>query len=160
MKHFTLSELTRSETARKLGLDNTPSAAHSANLEMLVAQLLDPLREAWAVRCANEQWGTPAMTVTSGYRGQALNKAVGGAAASAHCVGFAADLVPANGRLAEFKGFCRDWLKGKAFDQMISEDENAAGVPRWIHLGYKNKQGGQRRQLLSMVCGKYQPLTA
>ena len=160
MKHFSLSELTRSETARKLGLGNTPSAEHAANLEMLVAQLLDPLREAWAVRCANEQWGTPALNVTSGYRGPELNKAVGGTATSAHCVGYAADLVPANGRLAEFKAFCRDWLRGKPFDQMISEDENAAGVPRWIHIGYKNQQGGQRRQLLSMIGGKYQTLTA
>ncbi len=153
-------EFTNSATARKLGLDNTPSAVHAANLEMLVAQLLDPLREAWAVKCAHEQWGTPALTVTSGYRGPALNKAVGGAATSAHCVGYAADLVPANGRLAEFKAFCRDWLKDKPFDQMISEDENAAGVPRWIHIGYKNQQGGQRRQLLSMIGGKYQTLTA
>lgn len=160
MKHFSLSELTRSETARAQGLDNTPSAEHAANLEILVSQLLDPLREAWAVRCAHEQWGTPALTVTSGYRGFRLNKAVGGSTTSAHCVGFAVDLVPANGRLSEFKMFCRDWLKGKPFDQMISEDENAAGVPRWIHIGYKNQQGGQRRQLLSMVGGKYQPITA
>lgn len=153
-------ELTRSESARKLGLDNTPSAEHAANLEMTVAQLLDPLREAWAVRCANEKWGTPALNVTSGYRGPAVNKAVGGSATSAHCVGYAADLVPANGRLAEFKTFCRQYLTGKPFDQMISEDENAAGVPRWIHIGYKNAQGGQRRQFLSMVGGKYQLLTA
>ena len=160
MKHFTMVEMTRSATARKLGFDNTPSAEHAANIEMLVAQLLDPLREAWAVRCANEHWGTPALNVTSGYRGPAVNQAVGGSQTSAHCVGYAADLVPANGRLAEFKGFCRDYLKGRPFDQMISEDENAAGIPRWIHIGYKNPQGGQRRQLLSMVGGKNQPLTA
>lgn len=153
-------EFTNSAMARKLGLDNTPSAEHTANLEMTVAQLLDPLREAWAVRCANEKWGTPALNVTSGYRGFRLNGAVGGSKTSAHCVGFAADLVPANGRLAEFKAFCRDWLKGRPFDQMISEDENAAGVPRWIHIGYKNAQGGQRRQFLSMVGGKYIPMTA
>ena len=42
---------------------------------------------------------------------------------------------------------------------MISEDENAQGVPRWIHIGYKNAQGAQRRQLLSMVGGKYIPMT-
>lgn len=160
MKHFTMLELTRSATARAKGLDNTPSAEHAANIEMLVAQLLDPMREAWAVRCANEHWGTPALNVTSGYRGPELNKAVGGAAASAHCVGFAADLVPANGRLGEFKKFCRQYLTGKAFDQMISEDENAAGIPRWIHIGYKNQLGGQRRQLLSMVGGKYISMTA
>ena len=74
--------------------------------------------------------------------------------------GFAFDLVPDNGRLADFKRFCRTWLKGRAFDQMISEDEDAAGTPRWVHIGYKNRQGGQRRQLLTMRAGKYIPMTA
>ena len=69
MKHFTMAELTRSATARAKGLDNTPTAEHRSNIEMSVAQLLDPLREAWAVKCANEQWGTPAIRVSSGYRG-------------------------------------------------------------------------------------------
>lgn len=160
MKHFTMAELTRSATARAKGLDNTPTAEHRVNIEMSVAQLLDPLREAWAVKCANEQWGTPAIRVSSGYRGFALNKAVGGSATSAHCVGFAFDLVPCNGRMADFKRFCRTWLKGRAFDQMISEDEDAAGTPRWVHIGYKNRQGGQRRQLLTMRAGKYIPMTA
>lgn len=161
MKHFTMTELTRSATAQAQGFDNTPSAEHRANIEMSVAQLLDPLREAWAVACGrNPGWGSPAITVSSGYRGFRLNKAVGGSATSAHCVGYAFDLVPANGRLGDFKKFCRDWLKGRAFDQMISEDENAAGVPRWVHIGYKNRQGGQRRQLLTMRGGKYIPMTA
>lgn len=160
MKHFTLEELTRSQTARRLGLDNTPTEEHRANIEMTVTQLLDPLREAWALRCAHEQWGTPALRVSSGYRGFRLNGAVGGSATSAHCVGYAFDLVPANGRLADFKRFCRDWLRGRAFDQLISEDENGAGVPRWIHLAYKNRLGGQRRQMLSMRGGKYQTMTA
>ncbi len=162
MKHFTLSEFTSSATARRLGLDNTPPSEHRVNLESLVTELLDPLREAWAVRCAREQWGTPALTVSSGYRGFRLNGAVGGAAASAHCAGYAADLVPRNGRLREFKRFCRAWLAGHKFDQMISEAEDAAGTPRWIHLGYKNRQGGQRRQLLSSRAGEksYSAMTA
>ena len=155
-----MAELTRSATAQKMGLDNTPTSVHRANLEMMVTMLADPLREAWAIECAHEKYGTPALNVTSGYRGFRLNKAVGGSTTSAHCIGFALDLVPANGRLAEFKKFCRQYLTGKPFDQMISEDENAAGVPRWIHIGYKNQQGGQRRQLLSMVGGKYIPQTA
>lgn len=156
-----MAELTASATARAKGLDNTPTAQHRANIEMSVAQVLDPLREAWAVKCANNPgWGSPAIRVSSGYRGFALNKAVGGSATSAHCVGFAFDLVPGNGRLADFKRFCRDWLKGRPFDQMISEDENAAGTPRWVHIGYKNRQGGQRRQLLTMRNGKYYPMTA
>ena len=43
---------------------------------------------------------------------------------------------------------------------MISEDEDAAGTPRWVHIGYKHRQGGQRRQLLTMRAGKYIPMTA
>lgn len=154
-----MSELTRSATARKLGVSNTPTAEHRANLEMLVVMLLDPLREAWAVRCAQEAWGNPAIIITSGYRGFRLNKAVGGSSTSAHCAGFAADTVPANGRMKEYKGFCREFLRGRAFDQMISEDEDTKGAPRWVHIGYKDRQGGQRRQLLTMRGGKYFPMT-
>lgn len=47
MKHFTLEELTRSQTAHRLGLSNAPSEAHRRNLEEMVGSLLDPLREAW-----------------------------------------------------------------------------------------------------------------
>lgn len=160
MKHFTLAEFTRSATARRLGLDNTPTTEHRVHIEETVTQLLDPLREAWAVRCARERWGTPALTVSSGYRGFRLNEAVGGSSSSAHSVGYAVDLVPCNGRLGEFKRFCREWLSGRRFDQMISEEEDAAGTPRWIHLGYRNRQGGQRRQLLSMRGGRYTDQTA
>lgn len=153
MKHFELREFTDSVTARKRRLDNTPTPEHRANIEEMVAQLLDPLREAWAIRCANEHWGTPALKVSSGYRGFRLNEAAGGAATSAHCVGWAADLVPLNGRRAEFKEFCRAWIKGRPFDQLISEDEDARGVPVWMHVGYKTQQGKQRRQMLSKRAG-------
>ncbi len=160
MKHFTISELTKSVTAQKHNIDNTPSPEHLANIYLTVAQLLDPLRDAWAVHCANNQLGTPALRVSSGYRGFRLNSKIkGSSSTSAHCYGYAFDLVPMNGRLAEFKAFCRGYLKGKAFDQMISEAENAQGVPQWIHLGYKNRLGGQRRQFKSKVGNRYIPMT-
>lgn len=159
MKHFSLAEFTASATATARGLNNTPTAEHRANLELFTAMLLDPLREGWAVQCAREGWGNPAIKITSGYRGFRLNAAVGGSQTSAHCVGFAADTVPANGRMKEYKEFCRAFLSGKAFDQLISEDEDAAGTPRWVHIGYKDRQGGQRRQLLTMRGGKYSPMT-
>lgn len=160
MKHFTLAEFTRSATAQDKGLDNTPSPEHRANLDCLVRELMDPLREAWAVRCANEGWGNPGIVITSGYRGFRLNKAVCGSTTSAHCVGFAADTVPANGRLKEYKNFCREFLNTRAFDQMISEQEDDRGVPAWIHIGYKNREGQQRKQLLTMRKGKFSPMTA
>lgn len=69
MKYFTISELTRSDKARELHIDNTPfSYEVVANLENLIENILDPIREAW---------GKP-LHVNSGYRCPALNKAVGG----------------------------------------------------------------------------------
>lgn len=82
MKHFTISELTRSATANRLGIDNTPSDAIKKNLEKLINTVLDPLREAW---------GAP-IIVTSGYRCPALNRAVKGSKTSQHVLGQAADI--------------------------------------------------------------------
>ena len=84
MKYFSIRELIRSETALRLGLDNTPSDEHLANLKQLVDLLLDPLREAWGAECARRGFGDPALIVTSGYRGFRLNEAVEGSATSAH----------------------------------------------------------------------------
>lgn len=82
MKHFTISELTRSATANRLGIDNTPSDEIKKNLEKLINTVLDPLREAW---------GAP-IIVTSGYRCPALNRAVKGSKTSQHVLGQAADI--------------------------------------------------------------------
>ena len=154
-----MEELTRSDTAREKGIDNTPTEEHAQNLIDTVSNLADPIRERWAVVCANEKLGTPQIRVSSGYRSKALNVAVGGSTTSAHSFGFALDIIPMNGNLARFKEVCREFLKGRKFDQMISEDENAAGVPNWIHIGYKTGDGRQRKQFLSMVGGKYIPMT-
>ena len=159
MKYFSMSELVWSPTANQLALDNTPTAEHRHNLEILVARLLDPLREAWAGHCRRCDLGSPALRLTSCYRGFRLNRAVGGASRSAHCIGFAADLVPCNGQLRAFKDFCRKWLADRPFDQMISERETPEGTPRWIHLGWQDCSGRQRRQFLTMRGGAYLPMT-
>ena len=86
--------------------------------------------------------------------------AVGGSSTSAHCHGYAFDLVPVNGQMRAFKRFCRDFLAGRAFDQLISEGEDDHGVPSWMHVGYKHPDGKrQRRQYLSMIHGKYYKMT-
>ena len=82
MKHFTLKELTHSDTAVSLGIDNTPSPLHERCLTLLVDRVLDPLREAW---------GLP-IRVTSGYRCPELNEEVGGVEDSWHTDGCAADI--------------------------------------------------------------------
>ncbi|MCD7803098.1 MAG: D-Ala-D-Ala carboxypeptidase family metallohydrolase, partial [Clostridiales bacterium] len=72
MKYFTIEELTKSDTATRRGIDNTPTAEAVRNLTTLVDKVLDPLRSAW---------GGP-IVVNSGYRCKALNEAVGGSKTS------------------------------------------------------------------------------
>lgn len=159
MKYFTMNEFIRSDEAKKRNIDNTPTDYQKHNVIEMVDNLLDPLREAWAEHCMRWHLGTPAIIVSSGIRSKALNEAVGGSKTSAHYHGWAADLIPKNGNLKEFKKFCIEWLFDKAFDQFISEDENANNIPRWIHIGYKNGSGKQREQYKYMKNGKYYYLT-
>lgn len=118
MKHFTLDELTRSATARRLGIDNTPTRQATANLKQLVANILDPLREAY---------GAP-IYVNSGYRCPVLNRAVGGSASSQHLTGEAADITAGskagNRRLYEL-------LRNLPVDQAINEHNF-----EWLHVSY------------------------
>jgi len=153
MKYFTLQECTRSDTAAKRGIDNTPSPVHEAHIVESVEMLLDPLRGAWEAYCKKNGLGAAGIFVSSGYRSPALNAAVGGSKTSAHCCGYAFDLVPANRRMTEFKLFCCEFLRGRLFDQLISEAEDGRGVPRWMHVGYKSPRGEQRKQFFTMKEG-------
>lgn len=164
MKYFTLKECTYSATAEAKGIDNTPSAEHKAHIVESIETLVDQLREAWEVHCHQAGLGIVGITISSGYRSPALNAAVHGSATSAHCYGYAFDLVPANGKMLEFKRFCRDFLTNYtecSFDQLISEKENKSGVPNWMHVGYKHPdpKKGQRRDILSMIGGRYCDMT-
>ena len=150
-----MEECTHSETAEKKGIDNTPSPEHRAHITESVDVLLIPLREAWGEYCRERCLGKAGILITSGYRGPALNAVVGGSKSSAHCCGYAFDLVPSNGKMAEFKEFCCNFLHHRLFDQLISEAEDDKGIPRWIHIGYKSPSGEQRRQFLTMKNNHY-----
>ena len=80
-KNFTLSEFTRSATASRKGIDNTPSAKDIVNLQHLVSKILQPMRNALGP-----------IRITSGYRSPAVNRAIGGSTKSQHCKGQAADI--------------------------------------------------------------------
>ncbi|WP_418992332.1 D-Ala-D-Ala carboxypeptidase family metallohydrolase [Alistipes sp.] len=159
MRYFTMDEALRSATALKLGIDNTPTDEHRRHIEESIILCLDPLRGEWERFCERNLLGKAGIVISSGYRGFRLNAAVGGSTTSAHCVGYAFDLVPSNGRMREFKRFCREWFATHPFDQLISEDEGADGLPRWMHVGFRNRDGRQRRQLLSMRRGQYYPMS-
>ena len=128
MKYFTLQELTRSATARRLGIDNTPPASAIRALNDLVDKVLDPLREAW---------GGP-IRVNSGYRCPELNKAVGGTPGSQHQRGEAADIT-----VGSRSGNRRLLALIKRLDLPVDQCIDEKGC-RWIHVSHR---GGRNRRL-------------
>ena len=136
MKYFTIEELCASDVARVRNIPNHPTSEARENLTRLIDRALDPIREAW---------GGP-VTVTSGFRAQLLNKAVGGVKNSQHLSGEAADITVGsqadNRRLFELVVSLQK--EGKiAFDQLIDESNYA-----WVHISYR--QGRNRNQILHL----------
>lgn len=140
MKHFTINELCASSTAKRLKIDNTPTNNIVYNLTKLVDAVLDPLREFY---------GKP-INISSGYRCEKLNKAVGGSSTSQHKTGQAADIQILNKdgsvNTAENRKLF-DLIVGKKlpFDQIILE-KGTKENPLWIHVSYDEKKN--RRQKL------------
>lgn len=139
-RYFELSEFLVSATAKRKGIDNTPSFDVVNHLDELVEKILDPLRAAY---------GMP-IRVTSGYRCPLLNKAVGGVPTSVHMIGYAADL-QVGGSFNKFKDFVVDWFRktGTKFDQVLLE-KNAKTGEQWIHIGLYNNAGQQRGQIQTL----------
>lgn len=137
--NFTLGEMIASDTAKKAGIDNTPTLLAISHLEELCVYLLQPIRDAW---------GKP-IKVTSGYRCYRLNRLVGGSPTSAHPLGWAADIRPASGSYDEFEKFVVEFLKksGLKWDQVIREK---SGKSRWLHIGFRNGAGKQRKQIFDI----------
>ena len=127
-EHFSLNELTASQTATRYGIDNTPSGKPLENLRML-AVLLEQVRELL---------GGHSIRISSGYRSLALNRHIGSSDTSAHVFGYAADFTcPSFGTPLEVaKKIAGSNLK---FDQMIYEGT-------WIHISCDPRN---RRQLLT-----------
>ena len=133
MKYFTHKELTRSVTAKNKGIDNTPGEVEKNNLIALVENVLDPLREAW---------GQP-IIITSGYRCPALNRAVGGAAASQHVKGEAADIRTVSDTVEDNKAL---YELIKILNLPIDQCINEYGYD-WIHVSYSPRN---RRKFFSI----------
>ncbi|MGO9403220.1 MAG: D-Ala-D-Ala carboxypeptidase family metallohydrolase [Terriglobales bacterium] len=130
-EHFTLEELSFSEAAARLGLDNTPDASVIANLGRVAA----------AMERIRTLLGNLPIVVHSGYRSLAVNQAVGGVVTSAHCQGLACDFVcPTFGPPEEV---ALTILKSDIeYDQLILEYG-------WIHVGLAREGGLARREALT-----------
>ena len=148
-ENFSLNELTKSQTAERKGIDNTPSAEHQENLKSLCEMILQPIRDHFG----------QVVSVSSGYRSPELCVAIGSSTQSQHARGEAADFEIfgiSNKELADYIDQNLD------YDQLIleywkGEDEPNSG---WVHCSYTN--GNNRKQYLRAYkengSTKYEPV--
>ena len=124
-KNLTLAEVTKSNTAIKRGIDNTPHGEHLNNLMSVAQDVFQPIRD---------YFGKP-IAVTSGYRSEALNRIIGGSTTSQHSKGQALDLdadVFGGVTNADIFTYIRQNL---VFDQLIWEFGSDTD-PAWVHVSY------------------------
>ena len=147
-ENFSLVELTKSQTAERKGIDNTPSTEHQENLKSLCTRILQPIRDHF----------NRVVSVSSGYRSVDLCVAIGSSTSSQHAKGEAADFEIfglSNKELA-------DWINENLdYDQLIleywkKEDPNSG----WVHCSCKSE--GNRKQYLRAYkengSTKYEPI--
>ena len=148
-ENFSLNELTKSQTAERKGIDNTPSTEHQENLKSLCEMILQPIRDHFG----------QVVSVSSGYRSPELCVAIGSSTQSQHAKGEASDFEIfgiSNKELADYIDQNLD------YDQLIleywkGEDEPNSG---WVHCSYTN--GNNRKQYLRAYkengSTKYEPI--
>lgn len=130
-KNFSRAEIEHSNTAKRLDIKNEMSEKHLEQMQGLIDNLIQPMRDAIGP-----------IRVTSGYRSPQLNRAIGGSRTSQHCKGQALDIQYWSGGKMNNK-VIYDWVLESdiEFDQMINEFDYA-----WIHISLK--KNSNRRQVL------------
>ena len=148
-KNFNLVEMTKSQTATRKGIDNTPSAEHQGNLQSLCMHVLQPIRDHFS----------QVVTVSSAYRSPELCLAIGSKTTSQHAKGEAADFEIFGVSNKELADYINENLD---YDQLILEywtesDPNSG----WVHCSYS--EGNNRNQYLKAYKDdnnktKYEPI--
>ena len=137
-KHISEKEATKSVTALRLGIDNTPNGDALANMKELAEKIFEPLRE----------WVGGPIKINSFYRSVALNEAIGGSSKSQHCCkggSSAIDIDDIYGYKTNKEMF--EWVKENLdFDQMIWEFGNEDN-PDWVHISYVSEDKNRNRIL-------------
>jgi zinc D-Ala-D-Ala carboxypeptidase len=137
-EHLSLSEVIRSESAKRNGISNMPTPEHIENFKILATKVFEPIRE---------HFGVP-IRISSGYRSKELNRLIKGSSSSQHCKGQAIDIDmdgTSNGVTnTDVFNYIKDNLP---FDQMIWEFGNEDN-PDWVHVSYVPEG---RKQILKAV---------
>lgn len=139
-EHLDLSEVTRSDTAKRKGISNQPTPEHLENFKKLAENIFEPIRN---------HFKEP-IFISSGYRSKELNTAIGGSLTSQHCSGEAIDIdMDGRSKTVTNKAIF-DYIKNNLnFDQLIFEFGTETD-PDWVHVSYEST-GKQRKQVLRAV---------
>ena len=134
-KNLSLAEVVRSETAKRLDIDNNPTKEHLDNLKAIAENVFQPIRD---------HFNCP-IHVSSGYRSEDLNRAIRGSKMSLHMKGCALDIDMdfTNVSNTEVFNYIKDNLE---FDTLIWEFNNEDGSPKWVHVSYR--EGKNRKQVI------------
>ena len=135
-KNFSLEEFTKSCTADRKGIDNTPSHEVKNNIARLVKEIMQPIRD---------KYKKP-IVINSGYRCDALNKAVGGSRTSQHCTGEAVDFETTNGVNDKLFRLVKEMVeKGEIQCGQLIWEYGSKKNPNWIHISLprRNKPNNQ-----------------
>ena len=140
--HLNLAEVTRSDSAKRHGIDNTPTAEHLENFKLLAEKVFEPIRL---------HFKTP-IFISSGYRSKALNAFIKGSETSQHCRGQAIDIDMDGSKGGVTNRMVFDFIATRLdFDQLIEEfPEN--GNPAWVHVSYV-KTGNRKQKLRAVRVG-------
>lgn len=137
-KNLSLSEMTKSVTAIRLGIDNTPTETHLNNMKALANNVFQPIRD---------YFGKP-IIISSGYRSEKLNKAIGGSLTSQHSKGEAMDIDNDGTSVSNKEIF--DFIKDNLdFDQLIGEGLSGNGDYNWIHVSYSATRKNRKEILIA-----------
>ena len=144
--NFSLHELSKSETALRMGFDNTPDDEATENLRLLCEMVLQPVRDHYG----------KGVKVNSAYRSPESNAAVGGSKTSDHCKGMAADIEIPGVANADLAQFIMDNLN---YTQLILEFYTP-GIPDsgWVHVSYDPNNLKKQELTATKVAGKTQYL--
>lgn len=133
--HITLAEATKSQTAVRKGINNTPSATELQRMRIVAMRVFEPVREFI---------GQP-LLVSSFFRCIELNKAIGGASTSQHALGEAIDIDGDPYGVSNKEIF--DYIRKKlVFDQLIWEFGND-NEPDWVHVSYTTRYPNRKQVL-------------
>ena len=137
-EHISEKEATKSITAMRLGIDNTPNGNALANMKQLAEKIFEPLRT----------WVGGPIKINSFYRSVALNEAIGGSSNSQHCCkggSSAIDIDDIYGHKTNKEMF--EWIKENLnYDQMIYEFGSESN-PDWVHISYVSEDKNRNKIL-------------